>query len=178
MDTAICVAELCGITVEDFTNFKGDKYAAALQWQDGRLPEQTKAVGFNEILRAEHPEVEIMAAYTSKYYKGKPALSRRSCGLGQVWYYGAAYSEPIVEAILDEIELVSPAAEWLTLPAEVEFGIRASATESYSFLLNYTDEPLTIHVQQAAIDIITGAQQENDVEIPPFGVMILARANR
>jgi beta-galactosidase len=167
------VAELCGITIEDFTVVKGTKYAAEINWEGNRLPSGTKAVGFNEILSVQNPEVEIVAEYSTEYYKGKPALTRRAFGEGDVWYYGAAYSEPIVDALIDELGLASPVAAWLDVPAEVELGIRSSDAASYVFLLNYSEHPATIYVKQTSKELLTGVQLENDVEMPPYGVMVL-----
>lgn len=167
------VAELCGITIEDFTLIKGSVNSAELYWEGSRLPSGTKAVGFNEILSIENPEVEIVAEYATEYYKGMPALTRRALGLGRVWYYGAAYNEPVVDALIDEISLTSPIADWLEVPAEVELGIRSSEAASYVFLLNYSDHPVTIQVKQAVKELLTGARLENDVEMPPYGVMVL-----
>jgi Beta-galactosidase len=165
-------AELCGITVEDFTLVKGLIHAAELQWE-GRLSSGTKAVGFNEVLRVENPEAEVVAKYATEYYQGEPALTRRSLGEGEAWYYGAAYSESVVDALLDELGLVSPLANRIEAPAEVELGIRASEEAAYAFLLNYSDQPVTIQVKQAAMELVTGAMLEGDVEMPAYGVMIL-----
>lgn len=167
------VAELCGITIEDFCVVKGTENSAELNWEFSRIPSGTKAYGFNEILKVENTEAEVVAEYSTDYYKGKPALTRRPFGQGKVWYYGAAYSEPVVDALLDELGLASAATDWLEAPAEVEVGIRSSDVASYVFLLNYTDKPVTIQVKQSAKELLTGAQLENDVEMPPYGVMIL-----
>ncbi|SFE08765.1 beta-galactosidase [Paenibacillus catalpae] len=167
------VAELCGITVEDFTLVKGSIRAAELQWE-GRLSSGTQAVGFNEVLHVENPEVKVAAEYATEYYQGEPALTRRPLGKGEVWYYGAAYSEPVVDAILDELGLTSPIADWVDVPADVELGIRASENASYAFLLNYSDQSVTIQVKQRAVDLLTGETLENEVEMPAYGVIILA----
>lgn len=166
------VAELCGITVEDFTLIKGTIQAAELKWE-GRVPSGTKTVAFNEVLSVQNPEAEVIAHYASEYYKGEPALTRRAVGKGEVWYYGAAYSEPVVDAILDELRVSTPIADWLEVPAAVELGIRSSEDASYAFLLNYSDQPATLQVKRAAKDLLTGEILENEVEMPAYGVMIL-----
>ncbi|GLX66121.1 beta-galactosidase [Paenibacillus glycanilyticus] len=166
------VAELCGITVEDFTLVKGRIKAAELHWE-GRLSEGTKTVGFNEVLSVQNPEAEVVARYSSEYYEGEPALTRRGYGQGQVWYYGAAYSEPVVDAILDELHLISPLADRIHAPEEVEIGIRASDEAAYAFLLNYSDQAVTIQVKQATKDLLTGDTLHNEAVMPAYGVLIL-----
>lgn len=166
------VAGLCGITVEDFTLVKGTTPAAELHWE-GRLEAGTPAKSFNDILKVEHPDTEVIAEYASEYYRGKPALTRRAVGEGQAWYYGAAYSEPVVDAILDELGQRSPVADWLELPAEVELGIRASADASYVFLLNYAGEPAVVRAGQAVKELLSGEELEGEILIPPYGVLVL-----
>lgn len=167
------VAELCGITVEDFTLIKGTVPPSELRWLCSGLASEAKAAGFNEILHIENPEVEIVAEYASEYYAGKPALTRRAVGKGEVWYYGAAYSEPVVDALMDELGLQSPAADLLDAPAEVELGIRFSGAADYLFLLNYSDKPAVIRLKKAVKDLLSGALLEEEVEMPQYGVLIL-----
>ncbi|MFC3803695.1 beta-galactosidase [Cohnella sp. GCM10012308] len=167
------VAKLCGINVEDFTLIKGTVSAAQVQWTDGRLPAGTKAEGFNEVLRVEDPGTEVVAAYASEYYAGAPALTKRAAGKGHAWYYGAAYSEPVVDALIDSIGLASPVSDLLDAPAEVELGIRSEGERSYLFLLNYADRPAAIRFKQAARELLTGDRMEGERELPAYGVMIL-----
>ncbi|MCZ8519493.1 MULTISPECIES: beta-galactosidase [Paenibacillus] len=166
------VADLCGITVEDYTLIKGSVMPADLRWEGSRLPAGTKAAAFNEILSVEHTGVDVVAQYASEYYKGMPALTRRAVGQGQVWYYGAAYSEEVVDALLDDLGLVSPAAEWFDVPAEVELGIRSSADARFVFLLNYSDQPVRIGVKKSAPELLSGTTMEHEAEMPPYGVLI------
>ncbi|WOZ36213.1 beta-galactosidase [Paenibacillus polymyxa] len=167
------VAELCGINVEDFTLIKGSVLPAELHWEGSRLPLGTKAVGFNEILSVKKTEVDIVATYSTEYYKGEPALTRRIVGLGKAWYYGAAYSEPVVDSLIDELGLTSPVTDWLDVPSEVEVGIRASNGTSYLFLLNYSGESVIITMKKSSKDLLTDTWIEGEVSMPPYGVIIL-----
>ncbi len=169
------VAELCGITVEDFTLVKGSVRAAELQWEGSRsqLPACTAAVGFNEVLQVEDAAVEVMARYASEYYRGKPALTRRTEGQGSVWYYGAAYSEPIVDAIIDELDLTAPFADWLEVPANVEAGIRSADGRSYLFLLNYSEQPAQLVLKKPAVDLLSGVKLDGTLELPGYDVLVI-----
>ncbi|KRE82440.1 beta-galactosidase [Paenibacillus sp. Soil766] len=168
------VAELCGIKIDDFTLIKGNVLPAELSWKGSHLPSGTIAVGFNEILHAAKADVDIMAEYASEYYMGMPALSRRTVGQGQVWYYGAAYNEPVVDAILDEIGLKSPVAEYMDIPSEVELGIRYSQEKAYIFLLNYSDKQVTVNLRKPVVSLFDGSTIENNVTLNPYGVQILS----
>lgn len=167
------VAGLCGITVEDFTLVKGTVAPAELRWKDGRLAAGTITEGFNEILQVEDEDTEVLAEYASEYYAGKPALTRRSVEKGQAWYYGAAFSEVVVDAIADELGLVSPAADFLEAPMQVELGIRAAGDKRFLFLLNYSGESAPVQAKTTLKDLLSGAVLEQDTVLPPYGVWIL-----
>ena len=146
------VAELCGVTVEDFTLIKGTVPAAKLQWNGAseRLQEGTSTAGFNEVLYVEHPDVQVVAEYTSEYYAGSPALIKRTVGQGQVWYYGAAYNEPVVDALLDEIELSSPVGDLVEYRLKlnlVSVPVRIKLMSFYS-TTRINKSPLTLRSKQ------------------------------
>ncbi|MFD1175426.1 beta-galactosidase [Paenibacillus puldeungensis] len=168
------VADLCGITVEDFTLITGTVPPAELEWKDNKLPMGMKAMGFNEVLQINNPDVEVIAWYTSEYYAGKPALTRRPVGSGSVWYYGAAYSEPVVDTLIKELGLESTVSDWLEAPAEVELGIRASSSGAqYVFLLNYSDQSALVKVKKPVKELLTDSTVANEIQLQPYGVMIL-----
>jgi len=134
-----------------------------------------RAEGFNEILQVEDPGVETVAAYASDYYEGKPALTKRKVGLGEVWYYGAAFSEPVVGELVRRLGLQSPVEHWLALPPQVEVGIRASGGAEYVFLLNYGSVAAEIQLNQETKEILSGNMLNQKVQLPPYGVMILLK---
>ncbi|QDH22342.1 beta-galactosidase [Saccharibacillus brassicae] len=167
------VAQLCGITVEEFTAITGTAAAPALRWTQGGSGPQAWAEGFNDILAVEDPAVEVMAEYAEEYYAGRPALTKRRHGAGEAWYYGAAFSEPVVDGILDLLGVQSPSADWLSVPEQVEIGIRADDHRSYVFLLNYGEAPAAIVLSERRTELLGGTQIEGRVEIPAYGVLIL-----
>ncbi|MFC5449415.1 beta-galactosidase [Paenibacillus aestuarii] len=193
------VASLCGVTVEDFTLVKGTVPAARLKWTDAEpmaasAPVSAEAAilasasrpvsveetvcwaeAFNDILQVENPDVETVAVYASEYYEGKPALTRRKIGLGEAWYYGAAFSEPVVGELVRRLGLKSPVEKWLVLPPQVELGIRAADRTEHVFLLNYGNTPAEIQLKQMTLDVLSGEMLNHTVQLPPYGVMILLK---
>ncbi|MFD2611719.1 beta-galactosidase [Paenibacillus gansuensis] len=173
------VAGLCGITVEDFTLIKGTVEAPLLQW--GAALENVKttggneirAAGFNDILSVEAEDVEVTAVYASDYYAGQPAMTKRKVGQGEVWYYGAAFSEPVVDKLLEWLGLESPVKEWLTLPKSVEMGIRSKDGQDLIFLLNYSGEPIAAASSRPVKDVLTGNMLHGEISLPAYGVMVL-----
>ncbi|MDF9839164.1 MULTISPECIES: beta-galactosidase [unclassified Paenibacillus] len=164
--------ELCGITVEEFTMVKGRRLPTTIKWAHGS-DELTGADSFNDILHVEADTVEVMGTYASDYYAGKPAVTRNKRGLGEVWYYGAVFNEEAAVRIIDSLELASPAAGWLELPAEVELQIRSSESASLTFLLNYNELPVEILLKEARTDLLTGRILEGKFIMDGFGVLVL-----
>jgi len=169
------VAELCGITVADWTRIGPHEAAPAVQWRDATGPTVT-AAQFNDVLQVEAGSAEVLAEYAGGYYAGSPALVRNVHGSGSVYYYGAVFTEEAAAALLERLRLTSPAGDWLALPQPVELCIRqhAQTGERVIFLLNYSDQPQTITLHKAATNMLSGQSVQGRLELAPFDVCILA----
>ncbi|MGE7615046.1 beta-galactosidase [Paenibacillus sp. NPDC101420] len=163
--------DLCGITVEEFTMVKGSRQPTAISWS-GAAEGVTGADDFNDILRIEDDSVEVMAVYASDYYAGKPAVTRNRRGKGEVWYYGAVFNEEAASIIIDQVSLQSP-VDWLVLPEDVELQVRNGTSSSYTFLLNYSEAPVAIHLHETKMDLLSGTTLSGEVTLEGFGVLIL-----
>ncbi len=169
------VADLCGITVADFTRIGPDERAPALRW-GGMEGVTIAAKMFNDILQVEAPDVEVLAEYADAYYAGAPAFVRRAMGNGRAYYYGAVFNVEAATALIKQCGLSSPVGDWLDLPQPVELCIRESAdrNEELIFLLNYSDEPQTITLHKTAMNIVSGQQVQGAVVLAPFDVRVLS----
>lgn len=163
--------DLCGITVEEFTMVKGSRQPTTISWS-GAAEVVTGADDFNDILRIEDDSVEVMAVYASDYYAGKPAVTRNRRGKGEVWYYGAVFNEQAASIIIDQVSLQSP-VDWLVLPEDVELQVRNGTSSSYTFLLNYSEVPASIHLHETKMDLLSGTTLSGEVTMEGFGVLIL-----
>lgn len=169
-------ANLCGISVEEFTMVKGSRAPVSMQWSaDGRSGEAavTAAGAFNDVLLPERDSVQVMATYASDHYAGKPAVTRNSFGQGYAWYYGAVFDEAAAARILEESGMESPVRDWLELPPQVELAIRQDDRGPVHFLLNYNEEPATIKLAESKRDLLSGKELSGEAVIEPFGVMVL-----
>lgn len=166
-------ANLCGISVEEFTNVNGTRQATYMSWKDGGS-ELTQADDFNDVLAVESSTVQVMAEYASDYYAGKPSVTRNSFGKGFAWYYGAVFNEDSAGRILEQLELTSPTAEWLELPKQVELVIREGESGPLAFLLNYSEETVELTLKQEKADLLTDRQLNGKIKLEPFGVLVLS----
>nr|WP_255570222.1 beta-galactosidase [Cohnella sp. CFH 77786] len=175
-------ASLCGITVEDFTIIKGTVPAPTLRFvgeEDGGETTSAGSLiaeGFNDILRVEADSVKVIAEYASDYYAGKPALTVNELGQGRVYYYGAAYSEAVVRKLLPELGLRKTAEDVVRAPAEVELAVRRhpATGEAFIFALNYSGQAATLRLQRKSVDLLSGSSLEGDIELEPYGVLVLS----
>jgi len=172
------VAELCGVTVEDFTRIGPSERAPTLRW---RAVDDTTiaAEAFNDIIQVETTGAEVLAEYAGSYYAGAPALVRNSVGKGSAYYYGAVFNVESAAALIQRLGLASPVGDWLELPRPVELCIRARAKtgERLIFLLNYSDEGQTITLHKAATDVLSGQRVQGAVVLAPFDVRILSETD-
>lgn len=179
------VADLCGITVQEYTLINGSVQAPLLRWKINQAPleheQHQKSVkltadAFNDVLKIQSAEVEVVAEYASDYYAGSPALTRKPHGQGEAWYYGAVFNEGIVEKLIEQLGWQSPVADWLEIPPQVEFGIRERNQNRHVFLLNYSSEPAAVQINKPCSDLLTGNPLAGEVQLPGYGVWILAEA--
>lgn len=168
-------ADLCGITVEDFTLIGSYQAAPELRFEPGVPGETTTADGFNDILSVTSNSARVLARYAGDYYDGKPALVINERGNGSVYYYGAAFNQAVAQSLLRFAGIQSPAAGVVSLQRDIELCIRKQerSSDSYWFLLNYAHEPREIECHGIYRDVLTGRQLEGRVTVDPFGVLIL-----
>ncbi len=170
------VADLCGITVEDFTLLNAHQQAPLINWT-GQDVDTLRADGFNDILHVETDSVEVVATYNedAEYYAGKPVLTKRSFGRGVVYYYGTVFNDLTVRAMIRQLEMVSPLAEQLTLPQNVELAIREHQEGNrIVFLLNYAKTPQVIQVHQLATNLFTGELLQGELTLAAYDVLLLS----
>jgi len=148
-----------------------------LRWNGDAGDAPVRAEGFNDALEVRDPAVKAEAWYASGDFAGRPALTVRPAGhgRGEAWYFGAAFSEPVCDRLIDRLGLRSPAADWAELPPGVEFGIRSSDEADYAFLLNYGGEAVRINIVGPAEDLLEGGSVQGETTLPGYGVKILAR---
>ncbi|MBN9387607.1 MAG: beta-galactosidase [Chloroflexi bacterium] len=175
------VADLCGVTVEDFTRIENIETAPLLKWRGNKSANSGPtlvAEGFNDILQTTSPESEILAEYAGNFYEGAPALVRHHSGKGQTYYYGAVFNPEVAEALVEEIGLTSPTAEWLELPQAVELIVRERTQREgeIAMVLNYSENIQTLNLNRAATNLLTGTTIKGKVELAPFDVIFLELA--
>lgn len=161
------IKPLAGIEVTDFTMTDQEQPSSMVFSRSGVV---VSAPVFNEILKPEHPEAEVLAAYKDDYYKGAPAVVRVPVGRGSIVYVGAFFNAANVHALLDELEITDPCQAWADIPKEVEVVVRRSADRTSWLLLNYTSSEQHVSFKKKMREHMQGEELEGTHRIEPYGV--------
>jgi beta-galactosidase len=167
--------ELVGVRVEDFTVVTPGEISA-IRFGPSAAP--IEAPVFNEVLAPMNKDVRVIASYTSDYYAGKPAVSLREKGQGRVVHFGSFFTLQNVNALLDALAIQDPLKGWGDIPAEVQATERSNETERFCFLLNFTNETKEMTFKKPVVHILEDRELQGLVQIPPYGVFLVAIENR
>lgn len=120
---------------------------------------------------------EMLACYESDFYRGMPVLTRNTYGKGMAYYVGTRSDEAFYETFLRELceeQEIRPVAN---APAGVEVTVRENENGKFLFLLNHNQEAVTMPVEKAGVDILTGKQYEagGQLKLSGAGTAIIRR---
>jgi beta-galactosidase len=163
------ISEWCGVTVTDYTLVGPADGEINVEW-NGKL---ISAPIFNEILKTNDTDTDILASFQGNYYDGQPALCHKSLGKGHVYYLGACFSVEMARTLLEKTNQVSPYKQLLELPEAVELAVRTDGKADYIFVLNYKGAAVNIKIHQALLELISGEECEGVIALQPYDVKVL-----
>ena len=139
--------DLLGVRVEEFFPLRpGETVELTGGGRGGQWSEHARVV-----------DAQVVTSYAGGPLGGRPAVTRRPVGEGTAWYLGTLPDDATLGALLDDVlreSGVTPAAE---TPPGVEVVRRSSASGSWLFVLNHTDEDCEVtasgHDLVAASDV-------------------------
>lgn len=148
--------ELAGVTVQEF-----DSSPAAVSLSAGF----GKSMLWRDILEPE--TAEVVAEYTSEYYKGTPAITMNRRGKGRVWYIGCDLEGSAISKL---VKIISDdaGAEYINRPSGTEIVKRSACGKEYLMLLNYTASDADIGITGKSLlsgESFNGNLSGYDVEI-------------
>ncbi|WP_253766947.1 beta-galactosidase [Goodfellowiella coeruleoviolacea] len=158
---------------------------------DAQVPERANGVALDaELGGATHscslvfdlvlPQgAEVLGRYTGDFYAGTAAITRNRVGAGSAWYLGTQLDggglAAVLGTVLDQAGLVGPYAH----TAGLETARRYSADHRYLFLLNHGDGEVSVSVDAAGTDLLSGRDfaAGDKLTLPPTGVAVLRGAS-
>jgi beta-galactosidase len=171
------VANLCGITVEDFTRIGENQKEPSIEWKGQSISHGHLTSGpFNDILKLEASDIRVLGVYgkDAGYYSDKPALTERQVGMGKAIYFGGVFTTSIARSISLHSRLVSPVATYLTVAPDIEVAVREKSDGTkLVFLLNYSDKSQNVNALRPMAELISGQMFNGELMLEPFGVAIL-----
>ena len=158
--------EMAGITVEEFDSLNSGRTVGIT----GTIGKGTASI-WCDILKTEG--AEVLAAYTSDYYAGLPAVTVNSYGAGKVYYVGCNLDEGIMVRLVEAI--IKTAGVDPILPEYTE-GVEAVLKEKdgnkYLMVLNHNSKYICIKVNGSHTELISGRRIDAVLELEPYGVAI------
>ncbi|MGL4178446.1 MAG: beta-galactosidase [Dermatophilaceae bacterium] len=156
--------ELLGIRVEEFFPLRDGEHVAlsgggrgTIWSEDARVSSSsgiTRDAGTTNGARTT-ATAEVRHTYASGPLAGRPAVTRRPVGDGAAWYLGTLPDDVTLAALLDDLVGAAGVEPLPAAPAGVERVRRRSASGSWLFVLNHTDEPCEVAV--TGHDLVTDA---------------------
>jgi beta-galactosidase len=154
--------ELLGVRTEEFHPLLPGVRVA--------LDDGSSASVWTEDLRLEG--AEALAHYVDGPVPGRPAVTRRDAGAGSATYVATRPDDDVLARLLAGVcERAGVRPVVAGLPAGVEAVLRRGEAADFLFLLNHGAEPATVAAR--GIDLLTGAEHDDRVEVPGGGVAVL-----
>lgn len=158
--------DLLGVRVEEFAPLL-DAEAVTV---DGGLP----ATLWTERVQVTGPDVAVLSRYTTGEHTGHPAVTRRTVGDGSAAYVSTRLGPQGLTTVLDG--LAAAAGVTSELPpgsrGAVELVVRRRGGERFAFLINRTDQPVT--VCDLPGEPLGGARgPQGELPLPPRGVRVV-----
>jgi len=163
------ISEWCGVTVTDYTLVGPGDGEVSIEW-NGR---QICAPVFNEVLKTNDEDTEILARFHGNYYDGQPALCHKLLGKGHVFYLGACFSLEMAQALLEITNQIGPYNHIIELPKEVELAVRTDGEADYLFILNYKNIELDVKIKKPLLELTSSEIFEGAITLKPYDVKIV-----
>lgn len=116
---------------------------------------------------------ESVAHWESRHLAGTPAITRRSHGLGWVYYVGTYFTATVIAELADHLTtkklLPSPRCG---VPS-VEFSERTCAAHTLHFYINHNDHTVRIPLKCAGHELITELPVTDSISLEPNAVAIV-----
>lgn len=115
-----------------------------------------------------------LSDYTSNFYASTPAVTKNIFGEGTVFYIGTQLEKDALGKILNEAIVNARVTPIMDADTRLEIVKRTSETNDYYFILNLTEEILTLPVLFAGkTDMLSGETLKKDTSFKPYDVALV-----
>lgn len=119
-----------------------------------------------------------LGTFARDWFAGEPAITHHRVGAGTATYVGTVLGPEGLDWLLSGACLAAGVSAPVEVPPGVEVAVRTGPADRFVFLLNHTDEPVTVAVPPGAVedllaDAPIGARPGPDLTVAPRGVVVL-----
>lgn len=153
---------------------------------DALAPEQSNQVTFAGGETAEcrivcdiiHTEgAETLAAYSSDFYCGTPAVTKNVFGSGSVYYVGTVLEDKGIAAVLDQATAQAGVAPVIAEQTGLEITVREAEDAKLYFVINFRDEELSLPACfDGQTDLLTGTAVQAGEVMKKYDVKLIRLA--
>ena len=120
-------------------------------------------------------DAEVLGTYVDNFYQGTPAVTKHRYQQGTAYYLSARSSADFIQdfyqSIIDELGLANDFIE-IGNPV-VSCQDRYQGGTCYHFLMNFSEQVQNVRLKRPAVNLLTGQDVSQNVELAKYGVMIL-----
>jgi beta-galactosidase len=141
-----------------------------VEWEDGT---RTAAGFWTDV--ADEGDGHVLARIANGPWAGRPAVVEARRGEGRAYYVAARLDAAGLERVYGRSGAVPAEPAVLRSGPGVERVVRASAGQSYEFLINHSAEERVLEIAPGGFELLGGTQIGGRVTLPPMGVAIVRR---
>lgn len=116
-----------------------------------------------------------ICGYNSDFYAGMPVVTKNQYGQGLTYYVGTRTDEAFYKEFLGDICEELHIEPVIQAPEGIEATVRKNEKGEYLFLLNHTNDPLSVQMEKAGKDILSENHYEagESIVMKAAGVAII-----
>lgn len=150
---------------------------------DALAPEQSNTIRFTDgrelnchlLCDIIHLEGAVsLADYSSNFYASSPAVTKNKFGQGTVYYVGTQPEQKALDNILKQVMVLADVKPLINIETKLEIICRCILDKSYYFIINLTNETLTIpQLFAGKVDILSANQLTLQSTFAPYDVALI-----
>ena len=167
------LAELCGVTIQDYDSLP-EGARQGLEFTTAVTPVgDAQANVWCDVLTPQG--AEVVARYTANYYAGEAAVTLNRAGDGHAIYVGTAGNRALYDTLAPWLLGLADVSVPFKEQGRLEVTERIQGDARLRFILNHSDEARRVSAR--GYDLLSDAQLDGDVTLPPKGVLVLQQSS-
>jgi beta-galactosidase len=161
---------LLGLRVEEFAPFPADGSTVIA------TSDEEEIIGSVQVDVIQREGAEALAFFTAEFYAGSAAITRNRFGKGHAYYVAACLDAAGLNWLFTHACATAELSPTATPVHGVEYIRRSNGAQHWLFVLNHNPTPVVVRVPHDAHDLLGAPNQHGSLNLPAFGVAILAQA--